>query len=190
MGTERKSIAVDMDGVIADTAEQFLNWYEMKHGVRIPKEQLQGVSELEALPNQAARIFVFEAGFFRGVPVMEGAKEAVQELMKYFEVYIVSAAMEFPQSLAEKYEWLREHFPFVHWKNIIFCGDKSIINTDYMIDDHVKNLDVCKGRPFLFTAAHNIRIDRHTRVNNWQEAITLLKKEIEPGSRGKIKPIE
>jgi 5'(3')-deoxyribonucleotidase len=59
-----------------------------------------------------------------------------------------------------------------------------------MIDDHVKNLDVCKGRPFLFTAAHNIRIDRHTRVNNWQEAITLLKKEIEPGSKGKIKPIE
>ena len=168
-----------MDGVIANTAEQFLNWYEMKHGVRIPRENLQGVSELDALPNQAARKFVFEQGFFRGVPVMEGATEAVQELMKYFDVYIVSAAMEFPQSLAEKYEWLKEHFPFVHWKNIIFCGDKSIINTDYMIDDHVKNLDVFKGRPFLFTAAHNIAIDRHTRVNNWSEVIEILKAEID-----------
>ena len=167
-----------MDGVIANTAEQFLNWYEMKHGVRIPRENLQGVSELDALPNQAAREFVFEPGFFRGVAVMEGAKEAVQELMKYFDVYIVSAAMEFPQSLAEKYEWLKEHFPFIHWKNIIFCGDKSIINTDYMIDDHVKNLDVCKGRPYLFTAAHNINIDRHTRVNNWKEVVEILKSEI------------
>jgi len=179
MNSKRKSIAIDMDGVIANTAEQFLNWYEMKHGVRIPREKLQGVSELDALPNQAARKYVFEHGFFRGVPVMEGAIDAVQELMKYFDVYIVSAAMEFPQSLAEKYEWLKEYFPFIHWKNIIFCGDKSIINTDYMIDDHVKNLDVCKGRPFLFTAAHNIAIDRHTRVNNWKEVIELLKAEID-----------
>ncbi len=166
-----------MDGVIADTAQQFLNWYEMKHGVRLNKEYLHGKTELEALPNQAARQFVFEEGFFRGVPVMEGAKEAVEQLMKHFDVYIVSAAMEFPQSLPEKYAWLREHFPFISWKNIIFCGDKSIIGTDYMIDDHVKNLDCCKGRPFLFTAGHNISIDRHTRVNNWKEVVAILEKE-------------
>jgi 5'-nucleotidase len=178
MDTKRKSIAIDMDGVVADTAAQFLNWYEMKHGIRIPREQLEGVSELDALPNQAARRFVFESGFFRGVPVMEGAKEAVVELMKHFDVYIVSAAMEFPQSLAEKYEWLKEHFPFISWRNIIFCGDKSVISTDYMIDDHVKNLDCCKGRPFLFTAGHNISIDRHTRVNNWKEVMAILQSEI------------
>jgi 5'-nucleotidase len=98
--------------------------------------------------------------------------------MKNFDVYIVSAAMEFPQSLTEKYEWLKEHFPFISWNNIIFCGDKSVINTDYMIDDHVKNLDCCKGRPFLFTAGHNISIDRHTRVNNWKEVISLLEREL------------
>jgi len=89
----------------------------------------------------------------------------------------VSAAMEFPQSLTEKYEWLQEHFPFISWRNIIFCGDKSIINTDYMIDDHVKNLDYCKGKTFIYTAGHNIHIDRHTRVNNWDEVVQLLEQE-------------
>jgi 5'(3')-deoxyribonucleotidase len=102
---------------------------------------------------------------------MEGAREAVEELMKDFDVYIVSAAMEFPQSLPEKYEWLKEYFPFIDWKNIVFCGDKSVIDTDYMIDDHVKNLDSFKGRPFLFTAGHNINVDRHTRVNDWKEVL-------------------
>jgi 5'-nucleotidase len=178
MATQRKSIAIDMDGVIADTAQQFINWYEMRTGVRFVKEDLHGKSELEALPNQSAKKFVFEAGFFRGVPVMEGAREAVERLMKNFDVYIVSAAMEFPQSLTEKYEWLKEHFPFISWNNIIFCGDKSVINTDYMIDDHVKNLDCCKGRPFLFTAGHNISIDRHTRVNNWKEVVSVLEREL------------
>jgi 5'-nucleotidase len=177
MSTKRKSIAVDMDGVIADTAEQFITWYEMKHGVRFTKEYLNGKSELEAFPNQAARKFVFEPGFFRGVPVMEGAKDAVVELMVSFDVYIVSAAMEFPQSLPEKYEWLQEHFPFVPWRNIIFCGDKSIIGTDYMIDDHVKNLDYFKGRTFLFSAGHNLHIDRHKRVNNWKEVLEVMRSE-------------
>jgi 5'(3')-deoxyribonucleotidase len=174
----RKSIAIDMDGVIADTGQQFLNWYEMKTGIRFPKDYLDGKTELDALPNQSAKKFVFETGFFRGVPVMEGAKEAVMELMKYFDVYIVSAAMEFPQSLTEKYEWLREHFPFISWRNIIFCGDKSIIGTDYMIDDHVKNLDCCKGTPFLFTAGHNLDINHHKRVNNWKEVLELMKEAI------------
>ena len=67
---------------------------------------------------------------------------------------------------------------FISWKNIIFCGDKSVIGTDYMIDDHVRNLDCCKGKTFLFTAGHNKAVDRHTRVNNWNEVIRLLKKEL------------
>ena len=175
MSTKRKSLAIDMDGVIADTASQFINWYEKQYGIRLEKELFIGKPESEALPDNCVRKFVYEPGFFRGVPVMEGAREAVLELMKIFDVYIVSAAMEFPQSLPEKYEWLQEHFPFISWRNIIFCGDKSIIGTDYMIDDHVKNLDCCKGKPFLFTAGHNVNIDRHTRVNNWNEVMAVFR---------------
>lgn len=174
---KRKSIAIDMDGVIADTAEHFRTWYEKEYGIRIEKEAFIGVPESEALPDGAVRKFVYMPGFFRSVPVMAGAKEAVQKLMQHFDVYIVSAAMEFPQSLAEKYEWLQEHFPFITWNNIIFCGDKSVIGTDYMIDDHVKNLDCCKGKTIMFTAGHNVHIDRHFRVNNWDEVIAALEAE-------------
>ena len=110
---------------------------------------------------------------------MEGAQEALLELMQHFDVYIVSAAMEFPQSLPEKYEWLEEHFPFIAWKNIVFCGDKSVIGTDYMIDDHVRNLDRFKGKALMFTAGHNIGIDRHNRVNNWKEAMEFFRKELQ-----------
>ena len=170
MDKKRKSVAVDMDGVIADTAEQFLNWYEMKHGVRIPRERLHGVSELDALPNQAARKFVFEQGFFRGVPVMEGAKEAVQELMKYFDVYIVSAAMEFKHSLYDKYEWLDEHFPFIPWKRRIFCGNKHLIKGDVLIDDHDFNLSVFTGKPIVFTAPHNVHYTEYERMDSWLDA--------------------
>lgn len=163
-----------MDGVIADTVTQFITWYHREYNILVDKDDFNGKPESEWLPGGAVGKFVNAKGFFRTVPVMEGAKEAVQELMKDFDVYIVSAAMEFPQSLTEKYEWLLEHFPFITWHNIIFCGDKSVIGTDYMIDDHVKNLDCCKGKAIMFTAGHNTHIDRHTRVNNWKEVIECI----------------
>ncbi len=172
----KKTIAIDMDGVLADVETQFLNWYEPDYGIKVPKENLIGVSEGDAFPDKGAvRKFVTAPGFFRTLPLMQDAVESVLSLMEDYEVYIVSAAMEFPQSLAEKYEWLKEHFPFIGWKHIVFCGDKSIINTDYMIDDHCKNLDFSKGETIMFSAGHNANYTHHTRANNWKEVVALLK---------------
>ena len=176
---KRKTIAIDMDGVIADTTTHFIYWYEKESGIRVERSVFDGIPESEALPDGAVRKFVYSPTFFRTLPVMPGAQEAVKNLSENFDVYIVSAAMEFPQSLFEKHEWLQEHFPFISWKNIIFCGDKSIIGTDYMIDDHVRNLDCCQGKTLMFHAGHNIHVDHHRRVNNWPEILEIMQQELE-----------
>jgi 5'-nucleotidase len=175
----KKSIAIDMDGVIADIEAQVLNWYERDYGVRHTRDYLMGRSNEDLFPEKGLiRKYVLSPGFFGTLPVMDGAVEAVKTLMDDFKVYIVSAAMEFPLSLNEKLEWLGVHFPFITWHNIIFCGDKSIINTDYMIDDHIKNLDHFKGKTLMFHAFHNTTYTHHTRVTNWKEIVTLLKAEL------------
>jgi 5'-nucleotidase len=175
----RKSIAIDMDNVIADIETNWINWYFKEYGVKVAKQDLLGKPEDEAFPDpDAATKLLYKPGFFRYAPVIEGAQEALMKLQENFDIYIVSAAMEFPNSLPEKYDWLSEHFPWISWKNIVFCGDKKIIDTDYLIDDHLKNLDFCKGMPILFTASHNIEVKRHKRVNNWNEAVELLGSEL------------
>ena len=171
-----------MDGVIADNTTHYLNWYEKEFGEKLNRKIFHGVPELEGLPNKAVRKFLFTEGFFRTLPVMPGAQEAVKQLMHNFDVYIVSAAMEFPHSLIEKYQWLQEHFPYIKWSNMVFCGNKGIIGTDYMIDDHVKNLDCCQGKTFIFTAGHNVDVNHHTRVNNWDEVVVAMQKELETTS--------
>jgi 5'(3')-deoxyribonucleotidase len=138
MRSNKKSIAIDMDYVIADVETQFINWYERDYGVKILKDNLKGKPEGEAFPDKGAiRKFCFTKGFFSEIPVMAGSQEVVKSLMENFDVFIVSAAMEFPQSLIEKHKWLHENFPFISWRNIIFCGDKSIIGTDYLIDERI-----------------------------------------------------
>lgn len=179
MSIYKKSVAIDMDNVIADIEEQAIIWYERELGVRITKEAMQGIPEKDAFPDTEALMkFIHSPGFFRTVPVIPGAIEALQRLMLNFNVYIVSAAMEFPLSLYEKHQWLQEHFPFISWHNIVFCGDKSMIHTDYLIDDHPKNLDFCRGKAIIFTAGHNINHNKYTRVHNWPEAVALLESKL------------
>lgn len=172
---KKKTIAVDMDGVLADIESQMIEQFNKEYGMNLSKEGIQGLSEEEAFKGRELLHGILNKGnFFRSLPVMPDAVESLQKLQENFEIFIVSAATEFPISLAEKVAWLGEHFPFIKWENIVLCGSKRIINTDYLIDDHSKNLDYCMGKPIMFAAFHNINQTHHLRVNNWKEAVTVL----------------
>jgi 5'(3')-deoxyribonucleotidase len=171
----RKRIAIDMDNVMADITSQLLSWYHRATGLLLSVDDMIGKDEIAVFPEPAiSRQFLYEPGFFSEAPVMPDAQEVIAELNKVYEVFIVSAAMEFPNSLPEKYDWLARHFPFLGWQQFVFCGSKTVIKADYLIDDHLKNLDFFEGEALLFTAPHNQLINRHTRVNNWQEVANLL----------------
>ena len=177
---KRKSLAIDMDGVIADVEAHALQIYYERFGKLWTKEDASGKPEKDLLPDGYFRNFVLEPGFFRSAPVMDGAVEALQKLQEHYDIYIVSAAMEFPLSLPEKYDWMTEHFPFISWRNLVFCGDKSIISTDFMIDDHPKNLDHFSGQSIIFSSFHNFDINRYPRINNWEEGLILLTNPLSP----------
>jgi 5'-nucleotidase len=168
-------IAVDMDGVLADVYHQFFEMDEKDFGRRRPMEEVVGKPEREGFPHILQ--YVYSPGFFRTAPLIEGCLPVMEALNKNYDLYIVSAATEFPQSLPEKQAWLGEHFPFITWQQIVFCGSKQIISADIMIDDHFRNLDFFKGdTSLLYTQPHNIKTDpgKHRRVNNWKEIAAML----------------
>ena len=168
-----KRIAVDMDGVLADVYRQFIAYHERETGVRLEIEELHGLPEFKAFPNGYRHANT--KGFFRTVPLVPGSRDVLERLNQQYEIFIVSAAMEFPNSLDDKREWLREHFPFIHWRQIMFCGSKEIVKADIMIDDHLKNLDKFDGDTFLFSQPHNSGLKTaHRRVNSWEEIAELL----------------
>jgi 5'(3')-deoxyribonucleotidase len=74
-----------------------------------------------------------------------------------------------PTSFAAKYQWLQRHFPFISPANIVFCGDKGIVDADYLIDDRARHFERFKGTPLLFSAPHNAAERRYPRVSSWAE---------------------
>ena len=165
-----------MDDVLADATGQFINFYEKEFGIRVSRESLNHKDEMERFPDHHEEVyrFTFRKDFFRTMEVKEYSREVLMKLNRQFELFVVSSAMEFPNSLSEKLEWLGEHFPFLHWKQFVFCGSKTIVHGDYMIDDLPHNLEKFNGEKLMFTAPHNLQFNHFKRLNNWKEVGSYL----------------
>jgi len=169
-----KQVLIDMDGVLADVYTLLQHIEKEEKGYTIPSDQLIGKAELDAFPDMEEHIH--SKGFFRNIPVMKNSIEGLRYLNDKYKVLIVSSATKYPHSLEEKMDWLNKYFPFISWKQIIFCGEKSSIKGDIMIDDHSKNLDVFDGEKILFTQPHNMLLDSssYKRARDWKEIMEIL----------------
>jgi len=190
----RLRVAVDMDEVLADALTRHLNLYNCATGEHLTPELIRQVGLEAAIPPKYRPAFErlpHEDGFFENLGVIANSQRALQILSSEFEVFITSAAMEVPRSFDAKFRWLREHFPFIPTSNIVFCGDKEIIDADYLIDDRSRHFARFRGTGILFTAPHNAREDARLRADNWEEVLAMLMKKqsavgIQPSAKTEI----
>lgn len=166
-------ICVDMDEVMADTLSEHLRRYNEAFDEAITTADLAGKGLWELTPaerRQQLRAFLDAEDFFEDLPLMPGAQPVLASLSERFEIFIATQAMTVPNSLGPKYRWLQRHFPFIPPTNYVFCGNKSILLADYLIDDLPRNLERFQGTGLLFSAPHNLTATGNfTRVNNWEE---------------------
>lgn len=101
--------------------------------------------------------------------MIPGSQDVLKNLSARFEIFIATQAMVVPNSLGPKYRWLQRHFPFIPPTHYVFCGNKSILRADYLIDDQPRNLQRFEGQGLLYTAPHNLTAAGFVRVDNWQQ---------------------
>ncbi len=165
-------IAVDMDEVIADALGEHINRYNKSFNAQVQRHELTGLSLRQAVPaNLASQVeqLVHTEDFFSDLEVFPHAYDVLLKLIQENEIFIATAAMEVPLSFDAKYKWLLKHFAFISPMNFVFCGDKSIINADYLIDDNARHFERFKGTGILFDAPHNQHVAGYRRVKNWLE---------------------
>jgi 5'(3')-deoxyribonucleotidase/uncharacterized protein with PQ loop repeat len=170
--SERRRIGIDMDEVIADAFGKYKRAVDDVISEALTRGRLEGKSFEEVVPPEElarARALLEDPAFFRDLEVIQGSREVIRELAVHYEVYVASSAMELPSSFAAKYAWLRENFPFIPPSHMVFCGDKSILDVDYLIDDSPRHFERFRGTPLLFSAPHNFGERRFRRVSSWEE---------------------
>jgi 5'(3')-deoxyribonucleotidase len=174
---ERKIICVDMDEVIADALGEHLHRYNRDFRERITRSDLEGRWLWDFVPperQQALTEYLMSEDFFAVLRVMPHAQRVLERLQSRYEIYIATAAMEVPSSFNAKFEWLKKHFPFIPASHIVFCGNKSILHGDYLIDDNPRQLRLFRGEGILFSSPANANVTGFRRVHNWLEIEELF----------------
>jgi len=163
-------IFVDMDEVIADTYGEHIKIYNAEFNGNLTTEKCLGSEVWKMVPEahqESVRKHATRTHFFRNLKPIENSISVLEKLSIQHDIYIASAAMQFPNSLEEKSEWLDEHLPFIPWQNRILCGHKHILKGDILIDDRSYNLKNFDGRGILFTSPHNINTEDFERADSW-----------------------
>jgi len=166
-----------MDEVIADTYGAHIEIYNQEFNAKLSKEACLGTEVWRMVPEahqESVRKHATRRGFFRNLKPIEHSIEILSEINGAHELYIASAAMQFPNSLEEKSDWLDEHFPFIPWQNRILCGHKHILKGDVLIDDRSYNLENFDGRSLQFTSPHNVNTNGFERVDTWLDVAKKL----------------
>jgi len=107
-----KRIAIDMDEVLANTNARFSEWYERYTGIKVTEAQLfeKGQKIYHYVGHPELRNQLHIKGFFKDLPLMDDSQEVVKWLSEHYEIFIVTSAMEFRNSMEDKYDWLQKYF--------------------------------------------------------------------------------
>ena len=166
-----------MDEVMADALAEHIVRYNRDFQTTITMEELHGKWLWEVVPNDrhyALESYLRSDDFFENLDVMPECQRVMRRLQSKFDVFIATAAMEVPTSFHQKYRWLAKHFPFIPASHIVYCGDKGILNADYLVDDNPRQLRRFQGEGILFTSPHNMEVKGYRRVNDWLDVEMLF----------------
>lgn len=193
----KKTIAVDVDDVLADEKEdvrKFINKrYNLRHTpedymIEAPYgryfEKVWGVDSEKGLEMYEA---YFNAGIKAKHKPVAGAVEAISKLKKKYNFVVVTSRGD--RSFEFTLSWLEEHFPKV-FEEVAFVPlwskDKEVtkavickeIGASYLIDDNAEHCNLAQEagvQAFLFGEYgwnRNVEVGKNVvRIRNWREVV-------------------
>ena len=153
--SNKKTVLLDVDGVLADFAGELLRWA----GPQFTRDQPTEWDLTKALGIEARQTlfdeYASEPGFCESLPLIDGAQEFVESLRRVAHIVIVTS----PYSAArlwtfERLRWLDKHFG-ISKHDVIFAKRKYLVRGDIMIDDAPHNID-----QFVFVGGRGILVSQ------------------------------
>ncbi|NOQ55935.1 MAG: 5'-3'-deoxyribonucleotidase [Nanohaloarchaea archaeon] len=171
-----------MDGVVANFEKGILDNYKDKNPDKpfIPLEDRTSFYVKEQYPTQFKPLIeeiYLSKGFYLNLEPIEGSLEALSELSERgHEIYIcTSPLLSNPFCIQEKYDWVMTHLGKDWTKKIIVTKDKTLIHSDFLIDDkpYIKGIQEPTWEHILYSQPYNKQVNSKRRLTwqNWESII-------------------
>jgi 5'(3')-deoxyribonucleotidase len=158
------TFAIDVDEVIRDNIENMLKVYNKEYNDNKTLEDLfdfqvdKVFTKIQETTGETASKYFFEKHakeVFTDSVAIDGAKEAIDILRGYGKVIIVTYQKNL-ENRVRTLEWLDKND--IKYDGICFLRDKSLVYTDFLVDDNDWNFIGCN-------CTHGILIDRPYNKN-------------------------
>ena len=181
-------IAFDIDGVVADTMEAFLNVAKNDFGIdHLRKDHITSYWLEDCLPIPAETVYAIidrlvEDPFGTSLMPISGAREALLPLASRFPVTFVTAR----PSGGPITQWLHSILPDIPCDslNVIATGKHALkadvlkeLGVSYFVEDHLETCEALFAQgigAIVFDQPWNRARTPYMRVSSWQEIVSMM----------------
>jgi 5'-nucleotidase len=183
------TILVDMDGVMCDFEGHMLSEFRKRYPYdpyvkpedRNTFYMAEQYDQIRSGLAVKIKDIMREPGFFRSMPPIPGAIDAIKEMaeMESVQVFICTAPISEPfNCVPEKYEWVNHYLGKDWMMRIILTHDKTLVSGHLLIDDKHEVTGLLENPSWdhvIFTQCHNrhLPVDKTSkftsRLDNWTD---------------------
>lgn len=191
--------AFDVDGVLGNFTELYLNAVRAATGRDIPKDWLPaqwdidedlGLTEKERKATWDLINLPGQADFINPYP---GAVEGIKKLSEIVDIFFVTSPVKSsPTWTYDRNKWLKRYFGKRLAGFVLYTEHKYTAAADFFVDDKPSHCEEWSeawphGKALLWTAGynHSFQNDRITRVQNFDD----VARQVAMLSKSKYKPV-
>lgn len=175
MSRIRSAVGIDLDGVVADIVHQIVEFSRTHIGLLLTAAELRSENVETCTPltrEQLVRMFTCRE-FFRRMPMIEGAKDAVAWLRDAgFSTHFITDRFWYPEIEQDTREWL--HFNGIAYESLNFArkADKHTtavnLGLKWFVEDQLSNARL------LSSSCHVLLVDTPYNQGATTGAITRV----------------
>lgn len=173
----------DMDCVLNNLVEVWVDILNQLYNTSVAVNDIVDYEVYKAFPGldkEAVENPLSMTSTWNQLKPMHGSAKCLKQIIDYgYNVYISTSTHY--SVIKPKVEWLLKHFSFLNYKNVITTHNKSLLMTDYIIDDNYDNLlnsrakyKICFDQPW--NRKYNDFENNIIRVYDWETIVGLLTK--------------
>lgn len=141
-------VLIDIDSTVADCLPYWLDEIHKEHGIKaemehVDKWDMAACPPLDQVGPQKVYGMLQRPGFNLNMPIMPGAAEAIKKLIDLGDKVYLVTARKGAVCMAETFDWIKKHLPFLKENQLIFCADKHLLKGDVMIEDKPEYILSC-----------------------------------------------
>jgi 5'-nucleotidase len=174
---EKKILLLDMDDVIVEQSETWVQRLYEKTGVLHNREEWKEWNLHNVLAPETVELIFGEINkepkFYYNLPAKKGAIEGIRELSQHYDIVFVSASEHY--AYEDKYFWIESHLPFLPKPNLVLTHRKDLVMGDYLVDDGPHNLVNSPAKSkIIFDNPWNRHLTDYPRVTDWLQLVSML----------------